>query len=63
MLGTVRQALRYISEREVDSALQAGSFREARAALERVDEHRARHAYPTERHARTVVLANRAAFA
>ena len=43
------RALRYISEREVDSALQAGSFREARAALERVDEHRARHAYPTER--------------
>ena len=43
------RSLRYVSEREVDSAIQTGSFSEARAALEWVDQHRARHAYPTER--------------
>ena len=42
------RALRYISEREVDAALRTGSFEEARAALEHVDQHRARHVCPTE---------------
>jgi hypothetical protein len=41
-------ALQYVTEAHVDRALRTGNAPEARAALGRADEHRARHAYPTE---------------
>lgn len=41
-------ALRYITEAHVDAALRTGNIGEARAALERAEEHRSRHAYPAE---------------